>query len=159
MHPAYEPVLREGAVAANRLAAPLLGLPGAPSVYEPLNIGAETEGGSALSRRFHLDLQDLSYDLVSNGKLRGYPDLGPAQVAIRSYLYDRVREHAPQDARRYGCTSRTHRPGDAGPGYQTPATCAATERFAALPEAERRAWLERHYAELRAGRLTLEDLP
>lgn len=36
---------------------------------------------------------------------------------------------------------------------------AAIDRFAALPEDERRAWLETHWNDLRAGHLTLEDLP
>jgi hypothetical protein len=36
---------------------------------------------------------------------------------------------------------------------------AAAERFAALPAAERHAWLVRHLAALRAGQLTLAQLP
>nr|WP_133998450.1 hypothetical protein [Streptomyces sp. 846.5] len=36
---------------------------------------------------------------------------------------------------------------------------AAGARFAALPAAERHAWLTAHLAELRAGRITLEQLP
>jgi len=36
---------------------------------------------------------------------------------------------------------------------------AAGARFAALPAAERHAWLTAHLAELRVGRITLEQLP
>ena len=45
---------------------------------------------------------------------------------------------------------------DVAPG--TPAYAAA-ERFAALPAAARHAWLVKHLAALRAGRLTLAQLP
>ena len=36
---------------------------------------------------------------------------------------------------------------------------AAARRFAALPAPARHAWLAAHLAALRAGRLTLKDLP
>jgi len=36
---------------------------------------------------------------------------------------------------------------------------AAAQRFAALPAAARRGWLVRHFAALRAGRLSLGQLP
>ena len=36
---------------------------------------------------------------------------------------------------------------------------AAADRFARLSPAEQRRWLEEHYADLRAGKVTLEDLP
>jgi len=36
---------------------------------------------------------------------------------------------------------------------------AAASRFAALPEAARRAWLTQHLKALRAGQITLEQLP
>jgi hypothetical protein len=41
---------------------------------------------------------------------------------------------------------------------KTPANSAA-ERFGALPAAARHAWLVRHLAALRAGRVTLAELP
>ena len=45
------------------------------------------------------------------------------------------------------------------PGMPTPRICQAVERFSRLSPAEQRAWLEAHYADLRAGRLGLDDLP
>jgi hypothetical protein len=36
---------------------------------------------------------------------------------------------------------------------------AAAKRFAALPAAARHAWLEAHLTALRAGRVTLSELP
>ncbi|WP_042405465.1 hypothetical protein [Streptacidiphilus carbonis] len=50
-----------------------------------------------------------------------------------------------------GVTSTTPQPGS--PAY------LAGARFAALPAAARHAWLTAHFAELRAGALTLEQLP
>ncbi len=45
------------------------------------------------------------------------------------------------------------------PGTATGPVYAAAGRFAALPAAQRHAWLVAHLAALRAGQLTLEDLP
>jgi hypothetical protein len=45
------------------------------------------------------------------------------------------------------------------PGTATGPVYAAARRFAALPAAQRHAWLVAHLAALRAGRLTLADLP
>jgi hypothetical protein len=53
------------------------------------------------------------------------------------------------------------------PGMQQPAAIvplpvpvrSAAQRFAALPTPARHAWLMRHLAALRAGRITLDQLP
>lgn len=52
-------------------------------------------------------------------------------------------------------------PGEARPPAARPGTptYAAARRFAALPAAVRQAWLARHLAALRAGRITLGQLP
>ena len=47
-------------------------------------------------------------------------------------------------------------PGNAG---YPPQVATAATRFAALPAATRHAWLASHLAALRAGRLTLAQLP
>jgi hypothetical protein len=46
-----------------------------------------------------------------------------------------------------------------GPGPATGPVYAAAGRLAARPAAARHAWLAAHLAALRAGRLTLQDLP
>jgi hypothetical protein len=46
-----------------------------------------------------------------------------------------------------------------GDGPESPAMTAATARFAALPAGARHAWLAAHLAALRAGRITLAQLP
>ena len=49
--------------------------------------------------------------------------------------------------------------GPNGPGPATGPVYAAARRLAALPAAARHAWLATHLAALRAGRLTLRELP
>ena len=49
--------------------------------------------------------------------------------------------------------------GSNGPGPATGPVYAAARRFAALPAATRHAWLASHLAALRAGHLTLAQLP
>jgi hypothetical protein len=49
--------------------------------------------------------------------------------------------------------------GGTGPGPATGPVYAAARRFAALPAAARHAWLAAHLAALRAGQLTLKELP
>jgi hypothetical protein len=53
------------------------------------------------------------------------------------------------------------RAGSAGGSASSPGSqqLAASKRFAALPEAARRAWLATHLAALRAGRVTLSEIP
>jgi hypothetical protein len=51
------------------------------------------------------------------------------------------------------------RESEAGPGPVTGPVYAAARRFAALPAAARHAWLAAHLPALRAGRLTLAQLP
>ena len=48
---------------------------------------------------------------------------------------------------------------DPRPGRRPAPVYAAARRFAALPAAARHAWLAAHLAALRAGRLTLAQLP
>jgi hypothetical protein len=47
----------------------------------------------------------------------------------------------------------------AGPGPATGPVYAAARRLATWPAAARHAWLAAHLAAVRAGRLTLEELP
>ena len=54
--------------------------------------------------------------------------------------------------------SRWGPPGPGG-GPQSPAMTAAASRFAALSPATRHAWLVTHLAALRAGHITLAQLP
>jgi hypothetical protein len=84
-----------------------------------------------------------------------------AQNAVARALLTAAGLHDPADASAAGNGPPTGGP-DAGPWpVVTPGTpaYAASERFAALPEAARHAWLVRNLAALRAGRITPEQLP
>jgi hypothetical protein len=64
----------------------------------------------------------------------------------------------------YGVSGNQNAGSQAGPDPNllqgmTPASHAAAERFAALPASVRHSWLADHLAALRAGQLTLAQLP
>ena len=88
-------------------------------------------------------------DRVRNGSDRRIEN--DAQHAISVWLLTRIGSHT--------MCGMSIDPLDRGMGFPSAAACDAGERFAALPEVEQRAWLEAHYADLRAGTLTLVDLP
>jgi hypothetical protein len=80
-------------------------------------------------------------------------DASPAQKAVREALLSRAGALASQAG-----LSRADQPRQQGPPLSA-ATQAAAQRFAALPAAARHAWLVQHLAALRAGRVTLAQLP
>jgi hypothetical protein len=75
----------------------------------------------------------------------------PAQQAVQAALL-RVTGALPSQLPGWMQSRRTGRPPSA-------ATRAAAQRFAALPAAARQAWLAGHLTALRAGRVTLAQLP
>jgi hypothetical protein len=108
----------------------------------------------------------VALQLLHAPTLDGEP-LGPAtdaQVALALWLVRQAGD-LPTGARlsmddltvEKWLMSQTGIPSDAQGSEQRIA--AAAERFAALTPAKQRAWLEENYSALRAGELTLEDLP
>jgi hypothetical protein len=83
-----------------------------------------------------------------------------AQFAIAGALERALNLAPPQQGRMINSRSSSVRQ-PAGSRASSPATqeLAASKRFAALPEATRRAWLAAHLAALRAGRITLSEIP
>jgi hypothetical protein len=91
--------------------------------------------------------QDIVADVIGAG-----PGASPAQQAVMAALLKAAA--VPQSA---SSAPRTRPPGTAP---QLPAPVhAAAQRFAALPAAIRHAWLMQHLAALRAGRISLAQLP
>jgi hypothetical protein len=144
VHPAYEMYLDDTADRIGRLVEPLLGIPGAPVRAEqlPSRVGLRSDGTLEILPGDFV-VEHAAYDLVRD---RG-TNLNPAQFAIAYWLLDRV------DARGARMVDML--------GGQQPdaATTAAAARFSSLDQAEQHEWLERHYSGLRAGRVTLDDLP
>ena len=92
---------------------------------------------------------DIVADVIGDG-----PSATPAQRAVAAAL--RTSAGLPQSVLR-SAPSR-QRPNGAIVPLPAPVQAAA-RRFAALPAPARHAWLVRHLATLRAGRITLAQLP
>jgi hypothetical protein len=80
----------------------------------------------------------------------------PVQQAVQAAL---LRGAGMPFAAQPGLMAATENFPGPGPGLATGPVYAAARRLAALPVAARHAWLAAHLAALRAGRLTLEELP
>ncbi len=162
VHPAYRAELRETALLLNRLAAPVLGLPGAPdrAAQQPVGDGGSGTiqvgqlGAGRTLTVLPIALHDpsapsepqwvsmMAMDLVATTP--GQSDATfKAQTALALYLVRRAGE--PVDAQ--------------WPFAQDPAVQAAARRFAVLRPGARQHWLRAHYWQLRQGNVRLEDLP
>lgn len=146
VHPQFQPWLDRAAADAEYLVAPLQGLPGITSPVECHKIGFGT--GRNDGTRVVVDgcVDQLVADESTLGQYGRIEN--DAQQAISVWLLGRIGGHTL-------CGMSV----DPGMGFPSAAACDAGERFAALPESDQRAWLESHYADLRAGKLTLADLP
>ncbi len=183
LNPAYTSYLPAVTAALEPVLSQMAGLPGAPvrvsqaaTTYQqgPGNsVGIGMEGPSMTGRPpvFHLVLPDqlpgptmttteLAAELRSNAGLNivanviGVPRSGAsqAQLAVMAALLK-----AAGGPVVIACTAG---PG-CQPGLPAPGSAAysAAQRFAALPAAARHAWLVQHLAALRAGQITLAQLP
>jgi hypothetical protein len=85
----------------------------------------------------------------------------PAQMAVEAALLQNAGIPVAAQPRKVLAPSPWALPSNGGqPGATYPAQiAAAAQRFAALPAATRHAWLASHLAALRAGQLTLAQLP
>jgi hypothetical protein len=147
VHPAYRKLLPAIGAALAPVTGPLAGVPGAPVRIQqrpPLQEG-KVPGVSgdppvlgmvvfngANGPQFARNMREV----MARGAI-GWRT--PAQLAVAVGLVSAVGDPAPEDA--------------------APDVVAAAQRFAALGPAGMHAWLTSHLTELRAGRLTLEDLP
>lgn len=162
VHPAYAGGSELAVLAAiiDKLAAPVAGVPGMPARAEQVPDARTSLGGvqgsplilpiqpfivhgtSLQPPAFQVAFADsvaLSFFVPGRSPVQR---ADPAQRALALYLL--VQAHAP-----------------AGPPVlpADPAVTAAAARFAALRPAARTAWLTAHLTALRAGRLTLADIP
>lgn len=181
VHPAYEDLLLEAAATVNEVAEPLAGIPGVPTrmVHESTTVEPE-----ARRRKDTATLDAYALAFIGSGEFKGSTawtlvqdeeaimiDEGPVQPS----------EPSDEDLRRCGEVGEGLAPMDpvmeaqavvggwlleraGGRSTQFGFTACANhkqvvERFATLDPVKRRAWLEENYAELRAGELTLGDLP
>ena len=181
-HPAYQKFLGETAAVVGAVVAPVVGVPGAPThavqfeaqLRSPsddtlvLNVWRAGDKSDALAREIAIALATAE----GVGAARVYPSEVPneVQLAVARWLvveagYD---PGTPSDWawRLPACEERAWGL-DREPGMDRPReieacqapVLEAIERFERIPEGERRAWLERNFAALRAGTVTVEDLP
>lgn len=183
VHPAYEALLDDVAAEIDTLVQPVVGLEGIPTRYEQDVGRLHLEGNSG---RFYLwDEASLGHlipftlvmDLVvhpalpAGQRVAGPP--GTASYVVGEWLvrrvggdqadesgampveiFDLLPEVAPLRCDETGCA-----PDESQYRALRQEFDAAVARFSALDPATRRAWLEANWADLRAGRLTMEDLP
>ena len=172
VHPAFSFYLHDLAAAFEPVAAEIAGLPGAPAgAREVASVsgGQDVQSGSAVSPPvFEFTAERVG---AMFGQFNGIPDragwasgfqqglldafltgrpphagpvpilLGPAQQAVEDALLTAVRSQP------------------LGPGVTSAGVSAAAYRFAALSASARHAWLVAHLTGLRAGAITLAQIP
>jgi hypothetical protein len=161
VHPAYRASLDDTAATLNNLAAPILGLPGVPTRAEQGYPGlradptGETLWFSLFGRPEYLPLSVVprlmhdpnSWQPVEAAK--HCPNSDPQMCeAARAVLGRWLLRQAGVADEQIG-----------GAFPNTPAVGAAVARFAALDPQTQHTWLVAHFADLRAGRVPLEELP
>ncbi|MDP9487234.1 MAG: hypothetical protein M3Q49_15880, partial [Actinomycetota bacterium] len=181
VHPAYEVALPETARAVNDLVEPLVGISGAPTRAEQRGDAypsrLRTDGTLVFDMRSAFIRWNVNHGSTVKDQVgfevpsalvsgpSGYVEGNPYKSSFCREAGD-----APGEAQRVIAAWLSYRAGDFGSansmafreavnGQLCPRSAAVVERFDALTPAERRAWLETNYADLRAGELTLEDLP
>jgi hypothetical protein len=160
LHPAYQSELQETATLVNRIAVPILGLPGAPTLatQRPSAWGVSSRGREHVLSFAAIDLHDptapaafreswddqLAVSLVSDSQLSttGLLVTGRVQNAIALFLLRRAGYHA-----------------DPAEISLSASVTAAEQRFAALSLPKQRQWLHTHYDRLRQGQITLGEVP
>ncbi|MBA2760201.1 MAG: hypothetical protein H0U38_11000 [Chloroflexia bacterium] len=163
LHQAYEAQLDVGAAFADDFYAPVIGLTGVPRVVtqQPLD-GAVPAGVFPLNWYWTgSDIESvlatsMGYALVSDQPDTGIGTLNASQHAILTWLTEQTGGEwliGPVAEINFSAYDS-----EVYQQYQTDVVAAA-ERFSMLPASEQRAWLEANWDMLRAGELTLEDLP
>jgi hypothetical protein len=186
LNPAYRPWLPDMTAALAPVLAEVAGLPGAPvratqvaAAYpsgdggppQPVAVGSHPSvlrlqlgllnmpgscglcAGPVATSQFADQMRLLfAHAFAGAGNGSG----SPVQQAVQAAL---LRDAGMPFAAQPGLMAATENFPGAVPGPATGPVYAAAGRLAALPGAARHAWLAAHLAALRAGRLTLQDLP
>lgn len=174
LHPAYEALLPRTATVVDTIIAPVTGFSSGITRAEQTAFGPEIDSDGVF-RFHHFDLSMgearfarwIAYDVVldlnqSTSDCFGLPNnaqyaVATALVARGGWTFD-----APMgsgftcEATTFGATGDL----ETSPGAATmQADILAADRFAALSVEEQRAWFAANFTALRAGELTLDDLP
>ncbi len=154
VHPAFGSWLEKNSPLINRIAAPLVGLPGTPTRAVDHLPKGQTPSADLLF--FTPQPRDDSFaDQVAQALLHS---LAPYTIQSCPDLRDRGSCLEAQSAVALWLVRRANAPED--PRYPPlAAISAAADRFGALPEETRRAWLREQLVALREGRVPLSALP
>jgi hypothetical protein len=169
VHPAYRGMLPETARLADQLSRPLAGLPGTPSrLAQRAHRGELAPPDVVLvdlwdeARGYDDVALQIASGLVRDERASAYelqPD-GPGGSEEQAEYETFYLEHREaQDVVITWLVRAGGREGVAQGLVYTPEGQAALERFVALKPEDRSAWLRARYADLRAGKLGVEDLP
>lgn len=175
VHPAYEKLLPATAETINEVAEPLVEIPGAPTLALQANGSGTVPEGTDMDKvaLFSSAGDAAHYDVVEG--------LLVNEEEMRWSPYSEEPKTTKEDLKRCGDIPDKRY---FSPGYEAqnvvqrwllrrnggsrgeimymgecPKAGELADRFAALPIAEREAWLENNLADLRAGKVTLKDLP
>jgi len=144
VHPAFEARLDEYADRINALVAPLIDVPGGPTRAEQLpSSNWPLPDGVFEILPSPIVAAHAAHELVREDRTA----ITPAQQVIATWLLMQAGEDA-SEARIF-----------ASPGQRIEEVTAAVNRFASLGPEAQRAWLMANFKDLRAGRITMADLP
>jgi hypothetical protein len=185
LNPAFARYLPVTAAALGPLLNEIAGLPGAPVqvIQEAMPYSQDSDGITVRPATRRAGGSSRVYHLVLPAQLPG-PAMTPARLTSElratngldfaaSFTGDRTGASQAQDAVAAALLmalgqhdlTEIQWPGQQGPASQLPGLTpgtpafAAARRFASLPASARRAWLAEHLAALRAGQITLGQLP
>jgi hypothetical protein len=187
LNPAYSSYLSVTTAALEPVLNQIAGLPGAPSRIlqeaailtsnprEGIVISTDARRRSGAARVYHLLLPDqLPGPVMTAGQMASQIRWGDGSGFVASFIGDGQGASQAQDAVATAMMMVIGQPGSGAssdaagqpgldpnqlPGLRSGAAHAAAERFAALPASARHAWLAGHLAALRAGQITLAQLP
>ena len=181
VHPAYASLIDDLGSEADRVLAPVAGLPGVPTTIRHMTDDVSDDG-----KTIWTSLRSLSDDwkqrygntiirqaiglVYATEAFSNFREFGPSQPDAAQMVIGRwLSSEAGLDPQwLFGPVPPTDMGGEgefwfAGEPGPVPAWAteieAAVERFSGLSQEEQRAWLESNWDALRAGDLTLEDLP
>lgn len=185
VHPQNEALLDDVAAVIEPLIAPVAGIPGVPTVFEEqqaVDAGPRSVAFYVHDERY-LDrfvTESLIREMFNQPEGAVQYEPGSAQYVVLSWLLRAAgadqdsgsgalpsmqQVYRADQAFARGITDPDAFYGFMGEGDgETPDSfenevAAAIDRFASLPDDERRAWLEANWDALRSNQLTLEDLP
>lgn len=170
LHPAYEARLYDVTESMSTLVAPFAGLSGVPTSWQQMLPTGTYHGNSGGIGGINLPFDDymLSQSVAQEIFRSDIDDGNPksSQLVVITALAEQAGITAPGPWL-YGMPSEAMTMGSDGfpmPDESKMAALesemnAAVDRFTALSPEEQRAWLEANWDALRAGELTLEDMP